>query len=572
MIEQGRVMVNGQIVTKLGSKADPARDHIRVDGKLLQGAERHRYFVLNKPRGYVTTVSDPEGRPTVMEFFQKMGERLYPVGRLDYQSEGLLVMTNDGDLANRLTRAGSGVEKTYLVKVAGQPTENELEILRGGVAIERGKPGSPKVRTAPARILQIRQGDNPWYEVTLIEGRNRELRKIFSAIGHFVEKIRRVGYGPLILDLEPGNFRELEPQELAALRLTAEGKLKPKRMKTAGMLPSEAGRSVEPHGAKPPFASVRPPAPYRKTDGERPAAGRAPERFTAGSREGRESRPIARPSFAKPYRNQPAAKPSFARPFRGRPDEKPRFGKPQGARPNAGPRFGRPEGERPGPRPARFGQGAGPERPFRGQRPFFKPGPVPGPGSGPASGPAPGFVPGPAPRPPFNRPASGGRPRFDRPTRGGKPRFDRPVQGGKPRFDRPAREGKPRFEPSAPPSRPRRSDEFRPGQSPRKPFRPAGSRPAFQPSEPQAKRFGAAPGKNAHRAPAKTWNQPPVKTWNQPPADRPARTEGSSPAFRGKSRPGGFSKSGFKARPGGRSTGGFSKFGYKGKPGGQKRG
>ena len=131
------------------------------------------------------------------------------MGRLDYQSEGLLLMTNDGELANLLTKAGSGVEKTYLVKVAGQPSEEELERLRGGVAIERDEAGSERVRTAPARIRQVREGDNPWYEVVLIEGRNRELRKMFSAVGHFVEKIRRVGYGPLVLDVEPGKLREL---------------------------------------------------------------------------------------------------------------------------------------------------------------------------------------------------------------------------------------------------------------------------------------------------------------------------------------------------------------------------
>ena len=186
MIEQGRVQVNGKTVTELGTKADAGRDHIRVDGKLLHGAERLRYFVLNKPKGFVTTVKDPEGRPTVMQFFDKFKERLYPVGRLDYMSEGLLLVTNDGELANRLTRAAAGVEKTYLVKVAGQPTESELDILRGGVAIERAGPGTSKVRTAPARIRQVRQGDNPWYEVVLIEGRNRELRKMFEEIGHFV--------------------------------------------------------------------------------------------------------------------------------------------------------------------------------------------------------------------------------------------------------------------------------------------------------------------------------------------------------------------------------------------------
>ena len=245
MILAGRVMVNGEVVTHLGSKADAAHDHIRVDGKLIEAAERHRTFVLNKPRGYVTTVSDPEGRPTVMEFFAKLGQRLYPVGRLDFQSEGLLLMTNDGELANSLTRAAAGVEKIYLVKVAGQPSEEDLDKLRAGVAIARGEQGSAKVRTAPAEVRQIRSGNNPWYEVVLTEGRNRELRKMFQSIGHFVEKIRRVGYGPLALDVEPGRFRELRPEEVNALRLTAEGKLKPKRPRTGVMLPKEAGRPAE---------------------------------------------------------------------------------------------------------------------------------------------------------------------------------------------------------------------------------------------------------------------------------------------------------------------------------------
>ena len=231
LITEGRVQVNGKIVTELGSKADAGRDHIRVDGKLLRGAERLRYFVLNKPRGYVTTVSDPEGRSTVMEFFARMAERLYPVGRLDYLSEGLLLVTNDGDLANKLTKAASGVEKTYLVKVSGQPTEEELDRLREGVSIERGKPGEGRVSTSPATIRKARAGDNPWFEVVLIEGRNRELRKMFEEIGHHVEKIRRVGYGPLVLDQEPGKFRELDPAELAQLRLAAEGKWRKPKVK-----------------------------------------------------------------------------------------------------------------------------------------------------------------------------------------------------------------------------------------------------------------------------------------------------------------------------------------------------
>jgi len=240
LITSGRVQVNGKIVTELGSKADPARDHIRVDGKLLQGSERHRYFMLNKPKGYVTTVRDPEGRPTIMEFFSKTRERLYPVGRLDYLSEGLLLVTNDGELANKLTRAASNVEKTYLVKVSGQPSQEDLERLRQGVPISKGKAGSARVQTAPAEIRPFRPGksrnqrsspsaENPWYEVVLIEGRNRELRKMFEEIGHHVEKIRRVGYGPLILDLEPGKIRELEAEEVENLRKAAEGKYrKPK--------------------------------------------------------------------------------------------------------------------------------------------------------------------------------------------------------------------------------------------------------------------------------------------------------------------------------------------------------
>ena len=248
MILGGRVQINGKVAMELGTKADPARDHIRVDGKLLQGPERIRYFVLNKPKGYVTTVSDPEGRPTVMQFFAGERERLYPVGRLDYLSEGLLLVTNDGELANKLTKAASGVEKTYLVKVAGQPTEEMLDALREGVVIERGRPGthSGRVRTAPAKIRQVREGDNPWYEVVLIEGRNRELRKMFEEIGHHVEKIRRVGYGPLVLDQEPGKLRELEAEEVHALRLTADGKLKPRRRRgpAPAQLPTVAGKTV----------------------------------------------------------------------------------------------------------------------------------------------------------------------------------------------------------------------------------------------------------------------------------------------------------------------------------------
>jgi 23S rRNA pseudouridine2605 synthase len=220
LITSGRVQVNGQTVTELGSKADPERDHVRVDGKLLKKLQQFRYFMLNKPRGVVTTVSDPEGRPTVMKFFARAGARVFPVGRLDYQSEGLLLMTNDGELANVLTSAASQVEKTYLVKVSGKPTEGQLEQLRRGVMIERGRRGERegRVMTQPAKISLVRDTDNPWYEVVLTEGKNREIRKMFDEVGHFVEKVRRVGFGPLVLDVPPGETRELSDEEVTQLK------------------------------------------------------------------------------------------------------------------------------------------------------------------------------------------------------------------------------------------------------------------------------------------------------------------------------------------------------------------
>jgi 23S rRNA pseudouridine2605 synthase len=347
MIEQGRVQVNGKVVTELGTKADSGRDHIRVDGKLLQGAERLRYFMLNKPKGFVTTVKDPEGRPTVMQFFEKMRERLYPVGRLDYMSEGLLLVTNDGELANRLTKAASGVEKTYLVKVAGQPTESELDILRGGVAIERGKPGTGRVRTSPARIRQVRQGDNPWYEVILIEGRNRELRKMFEEIGHFVEKIRRVGYGPLVLDQEPGNLRELQPDELDALRLAAEGKArtpKSKEVRRRNAMDAAGLPTVLPR----PTMHPRPAKPYAKPFEDRSAGtGRAgefrPKRaFGTGSASQGTDRP-ARPARSGEERFRPAAgRTSDRGPARGAAPA--RFGSARPASGQAKPSFRRDEG------------------------------------------------------------------------------------------------------------------------------------------------------------------------------------------------------------------------------------
>jgi 23S rRNA pseudouridine2605 synthase len=475
LIEQGRVQVNGTVVTVLGTKADAGRDHIRVDGKLLQGAERHRYFVLNKPRGFVTTVKDPEGRPTVMQFFEKMKERLYPVGRLDYLSEGLLVVTNDGELANRLTKASSGVEKTYLVKVSGQPTEAELDILRGGVAIERGKPGSPPVRTSPARIRQVRQGDNPWYEVVLIEGRNRELRKIFEEIGHFVEKIRRVGYGPLVLDQEPGNLRELEPEELDALRKAAEGKLRTPKAKEIrrrnaldAQLPTLPPKASRPRPAGPPIDRPATRPAWKKDD--RPA--RPPSRSAAdrtskdGPTEGRVGRAsrdsggTGRTGSGRPFAARPAWRKTEAQqraPYKSPAPPRRPAGEVE-ARPPRRPsklfiepvqreeQFSRPSGPRPAPvRPSAakpFRGEGGLARPFTtssgkpragGARPNSKPGNFPRSGTkvrsygSPSRGPASGSRPGSGPRPPASRPSSSSRPFMPRPRPEGASDY-RPTQ------------------------------------------------------------------------------------------------------------------------------------------------
>jgi 23S rRNA pseudouridine2605 synthase len=223
LITSGHVQINGTTVTALGTKADPERDHIRVNGKLLHGAQRHVYLLLNKPVGYVTTVSDPEKRPTVMNLIRGVGSRIYPVGRLDYASEGLVLMTNDGTLAHKLMKAASHVAKTYVVKVSGKPTEESIAKLRGGLSIATDE--GRRVRTSPAKIRLVKEGPNPWYEITLIEGRNRQIRRMFEEVGHHVEKIKRVKYGPLALDVPPGKFRALTTKEVDRLRTAAGQKL-----------------------------------------------------------------------------------------------------------------------------------------------------------------------------------------------------------------------------------------------------------------------------------------------------------------------------------------------------------
>jgi 23S rRNA pseudouridine2605 synthase len=219
IIAAGRVTLNGAVVTEQGTKADPEADAISVDGKPLKRAQRFVYLLLNKPKGYVTTVSDPEGRPTVMELLGALPERVYPVGRLDYASEGLLLMTNDGALAQKLTKAGSHVPKTYMVKISGKqgkPNEQALQRLRAGITIvlDDGR----RVKTSPAKIRLAEDAPNPWYEVILIEGRNRQIRRMFHHVGFLVEKIKRVQLGPITLDVAPGKYRPLTKSEIFQLK------------------------------------------------------------------------------------------------------------------------------------------------------------------------------------------------------------------------------------------------------------------------------------------------------------------------------------------------------------------
>jgi pseudouridine synthase len=216
MIE-GRVTVNAEAARELGTKADPERDDIRVDGRRITLPERHRYLLLNKPRGYVTTRADPEHRPTVLDLLQGVREYVYPVGRLDFDTEGLLLLTNDGDLAARLTHPRHAVARIYEARVLGVPDRHDLERLAKGVTID-GR------RTAPARVKALGAGR---LLITIREGRNRQVRKMLDAIGHPAAELKRVAIGPISdPGLKPGHWRDLTPAEVERLKKAAAGPVK----------------------------------------------------------------------------------------------------------------------------------------------------------------------------------------------------------------------------------------------------------------------------------------------------------------------------------------------------------
>ena len=216
LITGGHITVNGKTITELGTKADPDRDHIKVKGKLINPQLRERekvYVLLNKPKGYLTSLSDPKKRPLVTDLIPSSLGRLHPVGRLDFNTEGLLLLTNDGEFTNRITAARNGVPKVYRVKVKGVPTEKAVARLRRGISLGEDE------RTAPAEVRRLRPSEtNSWFEVVLFEGRNQQIRRMFDAIGHSVLKLSRTRIGPLNDDrLRPGDWRYVTAAEVRRL-------------------------------------------------------------------------------------------------------------------------------------------------------------------------------------------------------------------------------------------------------------------------------------------------------------------------------------------------------------------
>ncbi len=230
LIVQGRVTVNGATTTELGTKADPSRDDIRVDGRRIHVDQRRRYILLNKPRGYVTTRHDPEGRPTVLDLVKGVNEYLYPVGRLDYDSEGLLLLTNDGELADRLTHPRYEVDRVYEARVRGVPDAHTLQRLARGVIVDGRKTAPARLTIKPSTSAPAdRTGTQTTVEISVHEGRQRQVRNMFDAVGHPVIRLRRIRIGPIEDPaLKVGYWRELSPREVAKLR-TASQSAKPPR-------------------------------------------------------------------------------------------------------------------------------------------------------------------------------------------------------------------------------------------------------------------------------------------------------------------------------------------------------
>lgn len=218
MILAGRVQLNGEIITELGTQAEPGKDRIAIDGQELRLSVPRLYFLLNKPQGYISAVKDDRGRQTVIDLLPKVKEYIYPVGRLDYDTEGLLILTNDGEMMNGLLHPRYEIAKTYIAKVQGVLRQNQVESLSNGVLLDDGM-------TAPAKVKLLdtaKDHSSCLVQLTIHEGRNRQVRRMLQAVGHRVLRLRRIGFAGLTLqDVAMGTYRELTKEEVAALKNVA---------------------------------------------------------------------------------------------------------------------------------------------------------------------------------------------------------------------------------------------------------------------------------------------------------------------------------------------------------------
>ncbi len=325
-IAQGRVTINGKIVRELGTRIDPERDHVKVDGRHLKAVEPYAYLLLNKPKGIVSTLNDPEGRPTIDHLLHGVTLRMFPVGRLDFDTEGLMLLTNHGELAQALLHPRYHVAKVYLAKVKGVLADEEINRLAHGVELEDGM-------TAPAVVKKVRKAEeNSWLEVTIYEGRKHQIKRMFEVVGHPVLKLKRIKFGPLALgDLLPGEFRYLTDREANTLRDLVKYR---QEQEAAGIPPPQ----------------IRPPKPVRRTSAHpaRPtarssgqsASSRPQRTFSRGKPTRSRLQPMSSRGQSKRSAEQPARPGMQPRPLRGQPT---RSGKPpirsaeQSARPGGQP-------------------------------------------------------------------------------------------------------------------------------------------------------------------------------------------------------------------------------------------
>lgn len=311
LITSGRVTINGHVVKELGTKVDPGRDHVKVDGKHLRAAQPYVYLILNKPKNVMSTLDDPEGRPTVKDYLRGVTVRVFPAGRLDFDSEGLMLLTNHGDLAQALLHPRYHVPKSYLIKVKGVLDDAKIAALERGIKLEDGF-------TAPAKVNKVSRAEsNSWLEVTIHEGRKHQVKRMIEAVGHSVIKLTRVRMGPLLLgDLASGEYRFLTDREANRLRELVEDRV-------ARAERPELDASGKPVRWMPPTepAPPRPPKPERSGRGpksQRQESASAPRPQSKGGKFGRPGRgALKRPLSSGAKFRRPAKTTTFQRPQPG---------------------------------------------------------------------------------------------------------------------------------------------------------------------------------------------------------------------------------------------------------------